>query len=259
MIDLRNKRIIVTGAGSGIGRATALKLAELGAIIGVIDISESSLDGIVRDIRANNGEAYYEIVDVSKEQELIDAIDSLVERMGGLEGLACNAGINGTWAPIETLSLEDWHKTMNTNLTSTFISLKASIPYLKENGGAIVITSSINGNRIYNNFGASAYSTSKAGQVALMKMAALELGRDNIRVNAVCPGAIDTAINSKTIIAKETEEVAIKVEFPEGERPLKEDTGQPDQVANTIAFLLSADSGNVSGTELYVDGAESLL
>lgn len=256
MMDIRNKRVVITGAGSGIGRATALKFAELGAVVGLIDINEQGLDDIVKEIYRHNGEAYYEVVDVMDEERLMEGIAQLANQLGGL---VCNAGINGTWAPIETLKIEDWHRTIDTNLTSTFVSLKAAIPLMKDDGGSIVITSSINGNRIYNNFGASAYSTSKAGQVSLMKMAALELARCNIRVNAVCPGAIETPINSKTIIEKETEEVQIKVEFPEGDRPLKADTGQPEQVANVIAFLISSQSGNVSGTEVYVDGAESLL
>lgn len=259
MIDLKGKKIIVTGAANGIGKAISLKLAELGADIGLIDINEMLLKKLVNELSEKKIKIYYESADVSKNTELTTTINSLAKQLGGIDGVVCNAGINGTWAPIESLSIDEWHKTLDTNLTSTFITLQSSIPLMKEKGGSIVITSSINGNRIFNNFGASAYSTSKAGQIALMKMSALELARFNIRVNAVCPGAIKTAINASTNVKKETEEVAIKVEFPEGDRPLKDNTGHPDQVANSIAFLLSSDAGNITGTELYVDGAESLL
>ncbi|MGX7025031.1 SDR family oxidoreductase [Vagococcus hydrophili] len=256
---LKGKKAIITGSGSGIGRETAIKFANEGADVGLLDINPESLLQISKELTQIGVENYYETTDVSKEQELLNAIQTLAEKLGGVDILVVNAGINGTWAPIETLSNSDWNRTIQTNLTSTFISVKAVVPYMKEIGGKIVITSSINGNRIYNNFGASAYSTSKAGQVAFMKMAALEFARYNIRVNAVCPGAIDTAINASTIVTEETEEVAIKVEFPEGSRPLSDETGKPDQVANVICFLSSDLSANVTGTEIYVDGAESLL
>ncbi len=256
---LSGKKAIITGAGSGIGRATAVKLATEGASVGLLDINPESLIELSEELTQIGVKNYYEVTDVSKEQELLNAIQTLAQKLNGVDILIVNAGINGTWTPIENLSNSDWNRTIQTNLTSTFVSVKTVIPYMKETGGKIVITSSINGNRIYNNFGASAYSTSKAGQVAFMKMAALELARYNIRVNAVCPGAIDTKINDSTTITKETEEVSIKVEFPEGSRPLLDESGKPEQVANVICFLSSDDSANVTGTEMYVDGAESLL
>lgn len=104
----------------------------------------------------------------------------------------------------------------------------------------------------------SAYSASKAGQVAFMKMAAVELAPFNIRVNAICPGAIDTNIGDNTHIQKEVDEIRIPVEYPKGEIPLGE-RGKPQQVANVVGFLCSDHSNHVSGMELYVDGAQSLL
>ncbi|MGO3732052.1 MAG: SDR family oxidoreductase [Vagococcus sp.] len=256
---LEGKKAVITGAGSGIGRATAIKFAKEGAIVSLIDINPQSLEDLSSELNQLGAKNYYQVADVSKELELLNTIQTLVERMSGIDILVCNAGINGTWAPIEKLTISEWDRTIQTNLTSTFISVKTVVPYMKETGGKIIITSSINGNRIYNNFGATAYSTSKAGQVAFMKMAALELARYGIRVNAVCPGAIDTAINQSTIVSEETKEVSIPVDFPEGSRPLIDETGKPEQVATTICFLGSDDSANVTGTELYVDGAESLL
>ncbi|MGO2082537.1 SDR family oxidoreductase [Vagococcus sp.] len=256
---LNGEKAIVTGAASGIGKATALKFAEEGATIGLIDINPEGLEETLQEVEALGSQGYIEAVDVSDAEKLAVSIDQLIEKLQGIDILVCNAGINGTWASIEKLEIAEWQRTLQTNLTSTFVSVKSVVPVMKEKGGKIVITSSINGNRIYNNFGASAYSTTKAGQVAFMKMAALELARFNIRVNAVCPGAIDTQINASTTITEDAQEVAIKVEFPEGSRPLKDESGKPEQVASVIAFLASNDSANVTGTELYVDGAESLL
>lgn len=253
------KKAIITGAASGIGYATAKLFIEKGFIVGLIDADKSRLESISKDFKQDGYDCYYRSVDVTNEVKLKKAIDELTDNLEGLDVFFSNAGINGTWAPIETLKIAEWDQTINTNLRSTFLCTKFAIPHMKQNGGSIIITSSINGTRIFNNFGASAYSASKSGQVAFTKMAALELARYNIRVNAICPGAIDTAINEKTTYSEELKEVEIKVEFPEGDRPLKNETGTSDQVAQSVLFLATDASANISGTELYVDGAESLL
>ncbi|WP_429948973.1 SDR family oxidoreductase [Enterococcus sp. AZ101] len=254
-----SKKAIITGAASGIGYATAKLFIEKGFIVGLIDADKKRLASISEEFKQDTDACFYRSVDVTNEVSLKKAIDELTDSLGGLDIFFSNAGINGTWAPIETLSISEWDQTINTNLRSTFLCTKFAIPHMKKNGGSIIITSSINGTRIFNNFGASAYSASKAGQVAFTKMAALELARYNIRVNAICPGAIDTAINEKTTYSDALKEVEIKVEFPEGDRPLKNDTGTSEQVAQSVLFLATDASANISGTELYVDGAESLL
>ncbi|MNW61207.1 D-beta-hydroxybutyrate dehydrogenase [compost metagenome] len=161
--------------------------------------------------------------------------------------------------PIETMDIESWDQTMNINLRGTFATVKYAIPYLKENGGSILINSSINGNRVFSNIGFSAYSTTKAGQTAFMKMAALELAQYKIRVNAICPGAIRTNIDDNTYPSEDLKEVQITVEFPDGGEPLEKGPGRPDQVARLALFLASDDSDHITGTEIYCDGAESLL
>lgn len=256
MKRFENKRVIVTGAASGIGKAVAQQFLDQGAVVGLLDIDETELKAFVE---ATEGQSIYRVVDVSKGEELLQAVTALAQELGGVDILHVNAGINGTWTPIEELSLDDWDTTITTNLRSTFVTVKAAIPFLKINGGSIVITSSVNGNRIFKNFGASAYSTSKAGQVAFMKMAALELSGYNIRVNAICPGAISTNIDENTAIEEAVEKIKIPIVFPERERPLRQETGIPEQLANLVLFLSSEDAGNISGTEVYVDGAESLL
>lgn len=233
-----------------LGEATALKLAAEGADLGLLDINGAGLKKLATKIEKN----------VADYENLTQNIQKLINHLGGLDVLHCNAGVNGTWSAIETLSVDDWDHVMAINLRSTFITVKTAIPYLKNDyDSSIIITSSINSNRIYNNFGAIAYSTSKAGQVAFMKMAALELARYNIRVNAICPGDITTNINNSTNLNPSIDEITIPINYPEGDRPLKEESNTSEQVANLVLFLASNKATNITGTELYIDGAESLL
>ena len=170
-----------------------------------------------------------------------------------------NAGINGVWAPLEELTPEDWSRTINTNLTGTFLTVKYAVPYLKKQGGSVVITASVNGTRIFSNTGATAYSCTKAAQVAFTKMSALELAQSKVRVNVICPGAIESEISENTE-KKDVGKVKIPVEFPEGNIPLSGGKpGKAEDVAQLVLFLASDASKHISGTEIWIDGTESLL
>lgn len=256
---LQDKIAVITGGGSGIGKATAIRFAQHGATVYMLDRTPDKANETKRAIEAIGGTATVIECDVANPGLVEEAIYQVGEEAGRIDVIFANAGVNGTMAPIETLGVEDWDKTLNTNLRSTFTTVKYAIPLMKEYGGSIIITSSINGNRVFSNFGAAAYSASKAGQVAFMKMAALELARYAIRVNAVCPGSIDTEIGDNTYKSEALEEVKIPVEFPEGSHPLEQAPGKPEQVANLVLFLASDESFHVTGTEIFVDGAESLL
>ncbi|HEX5324276.1 MAG TPA: SDR family NAD(P)-dependent oxidoreductase, partial [Capsulimonadaceae bacterium] len=186
-------------------------------------------------------------------------IKAAVDQFGKLDIIFANAGINGVWAPIEELTPEDWDKTLSINLKGTFLTVHFALPHLKKaGGGSIIITSSVNGTRTFSNPGASAYSSSKAGQVAFMKMAALELGRHHIRVNAICPGAIHTHIGERTQ-QRDTDKIGIEVELPKGSPALNAGQGEPVDIADTCLFLASDLSRHVSGVEIFVDGGASLL
>src|SRR5687767_9428809 len=189
---LEGKVAFVTGAESGIGKATALRFAREGARIGLADIDEENTR---QEIEKLGGQAVFCKCDVSDPEQVRRAVDGTVERFGRLDIVVANAGINGVWAPIDELTPEEWDKTLDINLKGTFLTLHFAVPHLKRAGaGSVIVTSSVNGNRTFSNAGATAYSCSKAGQVAMVKMAALELGKHQIRVNAVCPGAIKTKI-----------------------------------------------------------------
>jgi NAD(P)-dependent dehydrogenase (short-subunit alcohol dehydrogenase family) len=191
--------------------------------------------------------------------QMQSAIKQIIDRWERLDIVFANAGINGVWAPIEDLTYDDWNYTINNNLTGTFLTIKYAVPYLKKKGGSVIVTSSVNGNRIFSNTGATAYSVTKAGQVAMTKMLAVELGKHKIRVNVICPGAIKTEIQDNTT-QKNIEKEKEPVEFPEGKIPLtRGEPGEAEQVAKLVLFLASDNSSHISGTEIYIDGAESLL
>lgn len=258
--DLNGKVAIVTGAGSGIGRASALKLSQRGAKIGLIDLKEDNVHDVKQTIEAENGEAMFIEADIANPTEVEKSFSLISKKWGTIDFVFANAGINGRVSPIEDLTAGDWDETLNNNLKGTFLTVKYAIPYMKEKGGSIVITSSINGNRTFSNFGMSAYSSSKAGQMAFGKMAALELAEYNIRVNIICPGAIETNIGENTDTDEQNlSKVEIPIHYPEGNQPLAHQAGTPEQVADLIHFLASDQSSHISGTELFIDGTESLL
>lgn len=168
--------------------------------------------------------------------------------------------MNGKWAPLEELDLSDFQDTVTANLASTFLTVRHAVPVMRHagHGGAIIITSSINGTRVFSNPGTALYSMTKAAQVALMKTWACELGEEGIRINAVCPGAFDTEIWDNTEKVR-TEDARFPIEFPHGKIPRTgHKPGHPSEVARLVAFLASSDASHISGSEMWIDGAESL-
>lgn len=250
---------LVTGAGSGIGRASAKLLAKEGAAVALLGRTEEELVEVAGAIDSDGGRAIAMVADISSVDEVRGACDRVVDELGGLDIVFANAGVNGVWAPIDELEPEEWESTLRINLTGTFYTIKYAVPHLRRRGGgSIVVTSSVNGTRMFSNTGASAYATSKAGQVALVKMLAPELGPQAIRINVVCPGAIDTAIDENTE-QRDLEGAGLPVEFPRGKIPLGGEPGTSDQVAQLVLFLASDASSLITGTEVWIDGAQSLL
>ncbi|MFC0472996.1 SDR family NAD(P)-dependent oxidoreductase [Halalkalibacter kiskunsagensis] len=257
---LYGKVAIVTGGSSGIGKASAIALAKKGAKIALVDLKEENADKVKKEISEFGGEAIVTDTDVSDTNRMEESYLQVIKQWGRIDIVFANAGINGKVEPIEDLTTDDWDQTLGTNLRSTFLSVKHAIPHMKDKGGSIIITSSINGTRTFKNFGMAAYSTSKAGQVAFGKMAALELARYRIRVNIICPGAIDTNIGENTFPDKEElKKIQIPIKYPDGSQPLEHKAGKPEQVADLVCFLSSDSSSHITGTQIFIDGAESLL
>lgn len=256
---LDNKVAFITGAANGIGEATARRFAQEGAAVALVDVENEDGERLRGQITSSGGRAIYLECDVSDATAVEQAINATIEQFGKLDIVFANAGINGMWAPVEDLKPDEWERTLDINLKGTYLTIHYAVPHLKRNGsGSILITSSVNGTRTFSNPGTSAYSTSKAGQIALMKILALELGRHKIRCNAICPGAIETSIDERTQ-ERNTDKIGIEVELPQGSPAVDEGLGDAFEVADACLFLASDLSRHVSGVELFVDGGASLL
>lgn len=259
MNELKDHVALVTGATSGIGKASAIRLASAGARVGVLGRDDDDLKRVVNAIRESGGEAIALDVDISQAKAVQGAIQELIDKWQRLDVVFANAGINGVWAPLSELEPEEWQKTIDVNLSGTFYTIKYALDALRKRGGSVIITSSVNGTRMFSNSGATAYACSKAGQVAMAKMLALELAQYRIRVNVICPGMIETPIHEKTE-RRELDKATEPVEFPEGSIPLTDgEPGTAEQVAELVLFLASKRSSHITGTPIWIDGGQSLL
>src|SRR5690606_23393531 len=182
---------LVTGGGSGIGAAAARNLAAKGFAVVVVGRTADELDEVVDQITSAGGTARAATADVSDEAAVKSAVQAAVDAYGRIDAVVANAGVNGRWAGIDDLTADDFRSTIDINLVGSFLTIKHCVPHLRRGGGSVVVVASVNGTRIFSNSGATAYSASKAGQTAMAKMLAVELARDRIRVNVVCPGAIE--------------------------------------------------------------------
>ena len=258
-MDVTGTFALVTGAGSGIGNAAAITLAKAGADVALLGRTHDELEETAEVVRKTGRQALVLVADISSDDEMAAAFGEVARTFGRLDFVFANAGINGLWAPIDELSYAEWNRTLSINLGGTFLTLHHAVPLMKARGGSIVITSSINGTRTFTSAGASAYSSSKAGQLALAQMAALELAKHRIRVNVICPGAITTAIDDNTR-KRNTDAANEPAHFPEGEVPLTEgEPGSAESVADLVLFLASDRSRHITGTPIWIDGGQSLL
>ena len=271
MINLCGKVAWVTGGSEGLGASMVNLFHELGASVAITGLHEESVAAAIARIAgkgAAKGQGEVEDPrllgvpgDVSDAAAMERAVDRILTRWGKLDIVVANAGTNGTWGPLEKIEVADWRKTIEVNLIGTYLTIRAALPAMKGRGegGSILIVSSVNGTRTFSNEGASAYAASKAAQLALGQMLALELASFKIRVNVICPGAFDTGIHDKTKRI-DLDEIEVPMEFPEGSIPLTHgDMGRPRQVAQLAAFLVSDAASHITGTPVWIDGGSSLL
>lgn len=257
--DLRERVALVTGAGSGIGRASALRLAAAGADLGLIGDGATELEDAASEVRALGRRAVVVCADVSRHEQIRGAVETVRHELGRIDVVFANAGINGVWAPIEALEPAEWERTLAVNLSGSFYTIKYAAPFLKERGGSVVICASVIGSRMFSNTGATAYASSKAGQIAMSRMLALELAPDRVRVNAICPGGTATNIGRSTV-QRDIARVKLRVQFPDGHIPLTgNQPASPEQIADLVLFLATDSSSHITGTEVWIDGGQSLL
>jgi NAD(P)-dependent dehydrogenase (short-subunit alcohol dehydrogenase family) len=251
MSRLTGKVAIVTGASSGIGRATAKLFAKEGAKVVVGARREAELAELVREIKAEGGEAFALAGDVQSERYAEDLGATAEKRFGRLDIAFNNAGTLGPSGASTGIDEKDWSSTLAVNLTSAFLAAKHQVPaMLKSGGGSIIFTSTIVGHSV--GFpGLAAYAASKAGLNGLTQALAAEFGPQGVRVNAILPGAVDTPMYRAGMKTEEQRAWLINL------HALKR-AGRPDEVARSALYLASDDSSFVTGTLHLVDGGFSI-
>jgi 3-oxoacyl-[acyl-carrier protein] reductase len=244
---LQDKRAIISGAGSGIGRAAAIRFSQEGARVGVIDINATGASKTATMISEAGGEALVLVADVTSEAQVEEAVAEAVATWGGLDIVVANAGIElfDEDNRVDKLSLEVWQRTIDVNLTGVFLTCKHGIrALLKSGGGAVLCTTSPTG--LYGIAkGQDAYSASKAGIYGLTRVMAADYGSEGIRVNGVMPGYIRTPLTSWVTAEHER---AFAATVPLGK------AGEPEDVASVMAFLASDEAVYVTGAVWAVDG-----
>ena len=249
MDRVKGKVAVVTGGAMGIGRATAIALANEGASVAVTDVDEEDCREVADEINKQGGEARCWTMDVTDEDRVKEVFGEVVEAYGGLDILVNNAGIAGADKPTHELTVEEWEKVMSVNVTGVFLCTKHAVPYLKDGGGSIINLSSIYG--IVSARDLPPYHASKGAVRLMSKTDALLYGKDGIRVNSVHPGFIWTPL-VEDYLAEQGDVEEGKKQL-EGLHPIGR-IGKPEEIAAPILFLASDESSFVTGAELVADG-----
>jgi len=244
---LQDNVAIITGAGQGIGRATAIKFAREGAKVAVCDINERSVAETVDLVHDDGGQAIGFVVDVTAKDSIARMVEGVMAQWGRIDTLVNNAGIVED-AQFKKMSEDQFDRVIDVNLKGVYNCTRAVVDVmLAQNSGCILNASSIVG--IYGNFGQTNYAATKFGVIGMVKTWARELGRKGIRANAICPGFIETPILAK-MPAKIIEMMADRV--PMGR------LGRPDEIANTYAWLASSEASYINGAVIEVSGGATL-
>ena len=241
------KVVLITGATSGIGEATARAFAQEGAIVHFCGRREALGEQVAQSIRATGGQATYQKADIRKEQEIRSLVETCVAKYGRIDIAFNNAGIESKPLTVAEQSLEDWMNVMTTNATGTFLSMKYEIPVMLQQGSGVIINNaSVSGHVGFATI--APYSASKHAILSLTKVAALEYADKNIRINSLSPGAVDTPMLRRALAAWNTNFETVAQEYP-----IKRIV-QADEIAKTVLWLSSADPTCIAGTDIDVTG-----
>lgn len=245
---VEGKVALVTGAGSGIGRAAALVFAREGASVLVADRDADGGKETVELVGAAGGTADFHQVDVTDDAQVRDMVAAAVARFGGLDCAHNNAGITQAPTPLHEITDDAWNTMLAVDLTSVFLCLRHEARYMLEHGGGAIVNTS-SGAGIIGYPGLAPYVSAKHGVLGLTKTAALEYAKSGIRVNAICPGSTDTPMMRGFINGDPAIEAAMKATVPTGE------LGRPEQLAEAVVWMCSDRASWVSGESMLVDGA----
>jgi NAD(P)-dependent dehydrogenase (short-subunit alcohol dehydrogenase family) len=249
---LDGKRAIVTGAGSGIGRASARLFAAEGAAVLAVDRAESAVAETVAAIAAEGGRAVALAADAGSEADVAGFIARAITEFGGLDVVYANAGISGGLVPLFEQTVEHWQEVLRVNLIGPFLAIKHAGPHLVRQGhGSIICTASVAGLRA--NAGGNPYSASKAGVISLVQTASNALGGTGVRVNAICPGLIETGMTQPIFDRARAHGSADKI----GQLNPLNRAGAPHEIAAMALFLASDEASYVNGQAFAVDGGLS--
>ncbi len=245
MRRFEGRTILITGAGSGIGKATALRFGVEGGRVHCTDVDGAAAEQTAAAIREAGGEAAAARCDVSDPAAVQATVDGAVDRWGGLHVLANVAGVGG-FRRTADVTFDDWSRFIAVNLTGTFLMCQRALPHILKTTGAIINTASVAG--VKSHPYCAPYCASKGGVVMLTKALAVEFGRKGVRINCLCPGGVETPFLSQFQLPEGVPQAALMRIAPLGRH------GQPAEVAGTIAFLASDDATYINGATIVVDG-----
>ena len=247
-----NKVAIITGSTKGIGRATAILMAQEGAKVVITGTTEEAGSEVVSIIKEAGGDAFFQKTDVTSTEALDALVKAALDHYGKIDILVNNAGIGGSLANMNQITDAEWNKVLATNLTAAFQIMKLVIPVMENNGGGTIVNVASMASTAAGR-GGIAYTTAKHGFLGLTRQISLDHGHTGIRINAVLPGPINTQIIAR-ILEMPQHPLNMKIKMSPSGRP-----GEPEEVAKAIAFLASDESSYIHGASLAVDGGYSIF